>query len=245
MAALPSSSTPDGRYVFFFDIDNCLYSRNFKIHQLMQDLIDDYFQHHLSLDRADAVVLHKRYYQDYGLALDGLIRHHKIDALEYNTEVDDALPLEEILSPDNELRKLLEGVDKNKVKMWLFTNAYANHGKRVVKLLGIDDLFEGITYCDYAAEDGLVCKPKEEAFLKAMKEASATDRSKCYFVDDSATNCKGGTDFGWTAAHFVEEGLPEPAGKASKFQIRHLKELKGIFPELFKGEGSSAFLKLL
>ncbi|KAF3918613.1 hypothetical protein AA313_de0203328 [Arthrobotrys entomopaga] len=234
MASLPSSSVADDRFVFFFDIDNCLYSRNFRIHNLMQDLIDDYFQHHLSLDRDSAIVLHKRYYQDYGLALDGLIRHHKIDALEYNTEVDDALPLESILKPDVELRKLLEGVDRAKVKMWLFTNAYVNHGKRVVRLLGVDDLFEGITYCDYAAEEGLVCKPKVEAFEKAMREAAVTDKSKCYFVDDSAGNCKGATEFGWTAAHFVEEGLPEPSKMVSKFRVRNLKELRGVYPELFK-----------
>ncbi|KAF3185689.1 hypothetical protein TWF225_005079 [Orbilia oligospora] len=236
MASLPSSSTPDERLVLFFDIDNCLYSRNFKIHDRMQLLIHDYFEHHLSLDRADAITLHKRYYKDYGLALDGLIRHHKIDALEYNTEVDDALPLEDILKPDPELRILLEKVDKSKVKMWLFTNAYVNHGRRVVRLLGLDDLFEGITYCDYA-EEKLVCKPKEEAFLKAMKEASVKDKSKCFFVDDSPSNCKGATEFGWTrTAHFVEEGLPEPAVKASKFQIRNLKELPTVFPELFKPE---------
>ncbi|EPS45332.1 hypothetical protein H072_690 [Dactylellina haptotyla CBS 200.50] len=234
MASLTSSSTADDRFVFFFDIDNCLYSRNYKIHNLMHDLIDDYFEHHLSLDRANAIILHKRYYKDYGLALDGLIRHHKIDALEYNTEVDDALPLEDILKPDLELRSLLQKIDKTKVKMWLFTNAYVNHGKRCVRLLGIDDLFEGITYCDYAAEEGLVCKPKKEAFEKAMREAAVTDKSKCYFVDDSADNCKGATAFGWTAAHFVEDGLPEPATMASKFRVRHLKELTDVYPELFK-----------
>ncbi|KAK6507521.1 hypothetical protein TWF481_005952 [Arthrobotrys musiformis] len=236
MASLTSSSTPDDRLVLFFDIDNCLYSCNYKIHDRMLVLIHDYFERHLSLDRADAVNLHKRYYKDYGLSLDGLIRHHKIDALEYNTEVDDALALEEVLSPDPELRRLLERVDKTKVKMWLFTNAYVNHGRRVVKILGVDDLFEGITYCDYA-EEKLVCKPREEAFVKAMREASVTDRSKCFFVDDSLSNCKGATAFGWTqTAHFVEEGLPEPETKASKFQINNLKELPSIFPQLFKPE---------
>lgn len=147
----------------------------------MSELIDQYFIKHLSLSRDEAYELHQRYYKDYGLAIEGLVRHHKIDPLEYNTQVDDALPLQDILSPDADLRNLLESIDKSKIKMWLFTNAYVTHGKRVVKLLGIEDLFEGITYCDYGAET-LLCKPDEKMFAKAMREAGIDTHNKCYFV---------------------------------------------------------------
>lgn len=125
--------------------------------------------------------MHTRYYKDYGLAIEGLVRHHKVDPLEYNRLVDDALPLEDILSPNPKLRELLEDLDTTKAKPWLFTNAYINHGKKVVKLLGVDDLFEGITFCDYGAEK-LLCKPAEEMFQKAMKESGAKSRKDCYFV---------------------------------------------------------------
>ncbi len=63
-----------------------------KVHDLMADLIDQYFATHLSLPYEDAVRLHKEYYQNYGLAIEGLVRHHQIDPLEYNAKVDDALP---------------------------------------------------------------------------------------------------------------------------------------------------------
>jgi pyrimidine and pyridine-specific 5'-nucleotidase len=122
-----------------------------------------------------------RYYKDYGLAIEGLVRHHKVDALDYNHQVDDALPLQDIMSEDPKLRKLLEDLDTTKVKPWLFTNAYITHGKRVVKLLGVEDLFEGITYCDYAATKFL-CKPSPEMFKKAMSEAGVTLVEDCYFV---------------------------------------------------------------
>lgn len=153
----------------------------------LDSLIDKYFQTHLSLSQADANELHMRYYKDYGLAIEGLVRHHKVDPLEYNTQVDDALPLEDILQPNPQLRKLIEDIDTTKVKLWLFTNAYVTHGKRVVKLLGIDDLFEGITYCDYGARP-LLCKPSKDMFEKAMKEASAVDRTRCYFVGKHSDN---------------------------------------------------------
>lgn len=147
----------------------------------MQKLIDNFFVRHLSLSVDDALMLHKKYYKEYGLAIAGLHRHHKIQPLEFNREVDDMLPLDDILKPDPELRSLLQKFDRTKVKMWLFTNAHITHGKRVVRLLGIEDCFEGITYCDYAAEQ-LLCKPRPEMFRKAEEEAMAPSVDQCYFV---------------------------------------------------------------
>lgn len=126
-------------------------------------------------------MLHMKYYQDFGLAISGLVRHHKVDPLEYNREVDDALPLDGLITPNPELRRLLEDIDKSKVKMWLFTNAHITHGKRVVKLLGIEDLFEGITFCDYRKLP-FVCKPHREMFEKAEAEAGVRSVEDCYFV---------------------------------------------------------------
>ncbi|DAA72541.1 TPA_exp: Uncharacterized protein A8136_6344 [Trichophyton benhamiae CBS 112371] len=228
-----SNGTRDSRPVFFFDIDNCLYSRDSKIHDLMQELIDKFFVKHLSLDVEDAVMLHHRYYKEYGLAIEGLTRFHKIDPLMFNREVDDALPLDDILKPNMKLRTLLEDFDKTKVKLWLLTNAYVTHGKRVVKLLGVDDLFEGITYCDYGAEK-LVCKPDREMYLKAEREAGAASPEQCYFVDDSHLNCRHAQAHNWTTIHFVEPTLPAPETRASKYQIADLEEIRTLFPQFFK-----------
>lgn len=95
----------------------------------------------------DALMLHQQYYKDYGLAIEGLARFHKIDPMEFNREVDDALPLDDILSPDPELRALLEAFDKTKVKLWLFTNAHITHGMRVVRLLGVGKSNMGAASC--------------------------------------------------------------------------------------------------
>ncbi|KAI1205689.1 pyrimidine 5-nucleotidase [Annulohypoxylon truncatum] len=228
----PNGATTS-RPVLFFDIDNCLYPRSTKVHDLMADLIDVYFATHLGLPEEEAVKLHKEYYKNYGLAIEGLVRHHQIDPLDYNAKVDDALPLEGIIKQNPQLRKLLEDIDTSKVKLWLLTNAYVTHGRRVVKLLGIDDLFEGLTYCDYS-QVPIICKPHKDMFAKAMKEAGVDRAEDCYFVDDSYANAVGAQQLGWTSAHLVEEGLPVPATQASKYQIRHLEELREVFPQFFK-----------
>ncbi|KKK12567.1 hypothetical protein P175DRAFT_0494756 [Aspergillus ochraceoroseus IBT 24754] len=223
----------DSKPVFFFDIDNCLYPRGSNIHDEMQKLIHQFFVRHLSLNADDAHLLHTKYYKEYGLAIEGLTRHHKIDPLEFNRQVDDALPLDQILKPDPKLRKLLEDIDRDKVKMWLLTNAYVTHANRVVKLLGVEDLFEGITYCDYG-QTPLVCKPTQAMYEKAEKEAGAPSTEQCYFVDDSGLNCKHAADRGWQTVHLVEHGLPMPEAPVSQFLIRDLEELRTCFPHLFK-----------
>lgn len=231
-----TTTTQDDRLIFFFDIDNCLYAKSKNVHDHMARLINEYFITHLSVPAEEATRLHLQYYKDYGLAIEGLARYHQIDPLDFNHKVDDALPLDELLSPDPELRSLLESFDKTKVKMWLFTNAHITHGKRVVRLLEIEDLFEGITYCDYG-ERPLVPKPLPAMFEKAERQAGATttDYSKIYFVDDSWLNCKRAYERGWVnTVHLVEPQVEEPEEKACKYQIAHLKELFQLFPELRK-----------
>ena len=196
-------------------------------------MIDDYIENNLSVSREDAHNLHTKYGLDHGLVVEGLVRHYGIDTLEFNAKVDDALPLEELLCPDPELLKFLQDIDKTKVKLWLFTNAYVNHGKRVVRLLGVEDQFEGITYCDYGASP-LRCKPHKDVYAKAMQDAGVTNAKRCYFVDDSATNCRGAEKLGWTTVHFLEEHIKIPEEYVCKHRIRTLHGLRTVFPQFFK-----------
>ena len=204
---------------------------------------------HLELSEEDATMLHQRYYKEYGLAIEGLVRHHQVDPLEYNEKVDNALPLDQILSPDPKLRQLLQDFDRTKVKLWLFTNAYVQHAERVIRLLSIEDQFEGVTFCDYAAPK-LVCKPHTESFEKAEQDAGVESFEDCYFVgmalvrlerqpltrqvDDSRLNCTHAQARGWTTVHKIEPEDPEPETRAAKHQIRSLYELRELFPHLFK-----------
>ena len=151
----------------------------------MADLINSFFEKHLELPHEDAVRLHQEYYQNYGLAIEGLVRHHKIDPLDFNAQVDDSLPLEDIIKPRPELKQLLLGLDRKKVRPWLFTNAYVTHARRVLKVLEIEDMFEGLTYCDYSSVP-FFCKPQKNMYLKAMKEAGIDDVNQCYFVGQYA-----------------------------------------------------------
>lgn len=152
----------------------------------MVDLINDFIANHLHLSPEDAKLLHQKYNQNYGLAITGLALHNKIHPLEFNREVDDALPLDDLITPNPRLTKLLADIDRSKVKMWLFTNAYITHAQRVIRLLEIEDMFEGITYCDYS-KTPIRSKPHREMFEKAEIEAGASSVDGCFFVGKPPT----------------------------------------------------------
>lgn len=224
--------------VFFFDIDNCLYNRSTRIHDLMQESIHKYFKSQLKLEDEEAHRLHHTYYREYGLAIRGLVMFHGINALEYNRMVDDSLPLQDILKPDPALRRMLQDLKRSgKVdKLWLFTNAYKNHGVRCVKLLGVADLFDGITYCDYAQRDTLICKPDVRAFERARLQSGLGDYSNAWFVDDSGNNIDQGIALGMRKCiHLVEDEVDENLGKtpAGSHVIKEIVHLPKALPELF------------
>lgn len=234
----PETPIPDPDLkVFFFDIDNCLYKRSTRIHDLMQQSIHDYFKIQLSVDDEEAHRLRSTYYREYGLAIRGLTLFHGINAMEYNRMVDDALPLQTILKPDLALREMLLKLRQSgKVdKLWLFTNAYKNHGLRCVRLLGIADLFDGITYCDYAKRD-LICKPDVRAFDRAKMQSGLGSFENSWFVDDSGSNINKGIEIGMKkCVHLVEDEVDEILGKtpAGSLVIRDITDLPQAVPELF------------
>lgn len=58
-------------------------------------------------------------------------------------------------------------------------------------------------------------------------------------LDDSYGNVVGAKKLGWASVHLVEEGLPVPRTPASEYQIRHLEELRNIFPQFFKSSNEA------
>ena len=113
---------------------------------LLSDRSSAYFVS-LGLEDEKATKLPHHYYTEYGLALRGLVRHHEVgkspsplpylsdaqlfslffpcsDPIDFDRKCDGSLPLEQIIKPDPALRKLLEDIDRSKVRVWALTNAY-------------------------------------------------------------------------------------------------------------------------
>lgn len=197
--------------IFYFDIDNCLYNRSTRIHDMMEVKIHKYFKDNLQLNDEEAHNLHLNYYKTYGLAIEGLVRNHEVDAMEYNAVVDDSLDLKSVLKYNKKLRELLQHIKETNDfdYFWLVTNAYKNHALRVISFLGLGDIFDGLTFCDYASYP-ILCKPMNDYFYKCfnLTQVDYNDQNTMsyqYFVDDSELNVKAAHKLHLgNVIHFIE-----------------------------------------
>ncbi|KAJ2775530.1 suppressor of deletion of TFIIS [Coemansia nantahalensis] len=213
--------------VLFLDIDNCLYPPDLGIDKMMKERIYAFGREN-GLDAESVEATCSTYYRDYGLSVRGFIRHHGIDPAAFNEKVDESLPLEAVIATDPALRAMLESV---RVRRWAFTNASLQHARRVLRCLGVDDLFEGITSCDYCEPD-FPCKPERRAYDKAVREARAGAPQQCYFADDSIKNVAAARDLGWTAV-LVSPAVEQVCAAAGSEQVRTVHQLPLVLPQLF------------
>ncbi|KLO18039.1 pyrimidine 5-nucleotidase [Schizopora paradoxa] len=250
-----SSSYDDKRAIIWFDIDNTLYSETTKVAEAMCERVDAYFST-LGIQKEEAGKIRRQYRSQYGLVLRGLVRHYRIDTLEYDSRCDGSLPLQTLLKPDAYVRKLLQAIDRSKFRVWALTNAYKTHATRVLEVLDLHDQFEGIVYCDYA-EPNFACKPEPAYYASALRRAGIKDTSKCYFIDDSSeyhilysgslvakrprrgteNNVVAAKQLGWgKCVHFSESksaNVDSETSSSGYHTISSLDQLKDIWPEIF------------
>ncbi|KAF9133364.1 hypothetical protein BGW39_009961 [Mortierella sp. 14UC] len=191
----------------------------------MKARIEQYFRDS-GIPHNEVERLAHRYYVDYGLAIRGLIEKHP------DNKVDGGLPLEKLLTPNPDLRTMIESMRIG--KKWLFTNAGENHARRVIRILGLEGLFHGMTFCNYL-EPHFVCKPDRKSFSKAMREAGVEDPRMCFFADDSAPNIKMAVKLGWTGVHVVERFRGMVEGE-KWFRVETLVELPTVLPQFWDGQ---------
>ncbi len=111
-------------------------------------------------------------------------------------------------------------------KKWIFTNADADHAKRVLKVLGIEDCFSGII--DVRALDFL-CKPDRKAYVRALDLAGEANPENCVLLDDSIRNLTPAHQLGYTT---VLVGSTEQY-QAADYSIESLKDLPQVFKQLW------------
>ncbi|KIS68429.1 uncharacterized protein UMAG_03518 [Mycosarcoma maydis] len=209
ISGLPDASLRTNEAIVWLDIDNTLYKRSTRIADLMAERIRAYF-HGMGLSEEEAKALHTSYYKTYGLAIRGLVKHHQIDPLDYDRKCDASLPLEDILRPDHQIKRLLTDLDRTRVRVFALTNAYIYHADRVLRLLDLADQVEGIVYCDYAVPD-FACKPELDYYRAALLAVQASPTTRNYFVDDSSLNIVAAKELGWhSCIYFREKDEPLP-----------------------------------
>ncbi len=176
--------------IVLFDLDNTLYPAECGLFDMVDVRINAFMTDQAGIDEADVNHLRVKYWNDYGVTLQGLMRHHGVNPEEYLNYVHD-VDVRSRVRPDPELRRMLEEMPQQKV---IFTNGCRVHVDRVLAALEIEGLFDAvfdIRVADYQP------KPCLEPYQKVLQQL-AVDPEDCLMVEDSLANLRTAKQMGMT-----------------------------------------------
>lgn len=206
----------------FFDLDATLYPVSNGLWKIIKKRISGYMIERMGLPADHVAVLREEYYRKYGTTLAGLRQHYQADPKDYLDYVH-GVPLEDYIRPNPALRVMLESLPQN---LWVFTNSDRPHAERVLSILGIKDLFDGIS--DVYALD-FHNKPTPEAYRRTLALAGNPAPEKCVMFDDLVPNIIAAQEMGFYAVLVSEDTSHNKAN----LQIQDLLELPSKMPELW------------
>lgn len=171
-----------------FDLDETLYPSQSGLMAGIGRLMSRYMEERLGMSPTAVPTLREHYYRTYGTTMRGLQIHHGIDPEDYLAYVH-KIPLEDYIGPNDELDRVLAEIEMEKV---VFTNASAEHARRVLAVLGIERHFNCII--DVRAL-GYIAKPDPEAYRRAL-EVLDVEGDECLIIDDRARNLAPAKELG-------------------------------------------------
>ncbi len=201
----------------FFDLDDTLYPPGRGVWGEIARRINRYMVDHVGIPEPEVEALRRKYFTEYGTTFNGLRREHGVVPEHFYRFVHD-IPLDEYLAPDAELRRMLESLPQRKI---VFSNADRGHIQRVLSILEVSDLFDGIV--DIFAT-GFACKPLDAAYRIARQKAGSPAAAGCMLVDDLSRNLVPAGNLGWKTV-LVHNAAPDGAADHQIETIYRLAEL--------------------
>ncbi len=167
---------------YIFDLDNTLYPESLNVFGLIDQRINRYMHEKLRIPEPEVDVLRRHYWKVYGVTLNGLMIHYRVDPEDFLHYVHD-VDLSHVLKPNQKLRRALKGISSNKI---IFTNGSSRHAENVLSALGIEDIFQDIFDVRVAS---FKPKPFLEPYLKVLEAMNSKGRD-CVMIDDIPENLK-------------------------------------------------------
>jgi putative hydrolase of the HAD superfamily len=206
------------RYILF-DLDNTLYPRACGLFHLIEERIKEYLRVKLNLTYDEAAALRRRYLQEYGFTLIGLMNHNGIDPEDYLSFVHE-VDVEGVLAEDRGLARMMSCIPLEKV---IVTNGTERHAQRVIRSLGIESFFShifDIAFMQYCP------KPHRSTFHRVLDHLGVAGDA-CLMLDDHVPTLATARALGMTTIYV---GNAEQA--EADYQIAEIKGLEKILRDL-------------
>lgn len=197
--------SPDLTHVdtWLFDLDHTLYPEDAGLVPLVEARMNAFIMRKLGLGEAEAQALRDRYFEELGATLAGLLKHDQIDGHEYLEDVHE-VPLDALVA-EPALRAALQRLPGRRL---VFTNAGGSYAHRVLRKLGIDDLFDDVFHLGLS---DFVPKPHLKSFEALLALHAVAPATTCFF-EDMERNLKPAAELGMTTVLVGANALESTAG---------------------------------
>lgn len=182
--------------VWLFDLDNTLHDASHAAFDELHVAMGDYIGAHLDLSPEAASALRRRYWLRYGATLLGLVRHNAVSATHFLEETHRLPGLEDRLRTSAHDRHALKRLAGRK---FVLTNAPRAYALRVMAVLGLTKLFEGVISIDEMTMFGDL-RPKPDArMLRRVAVLLRVPAHRCVLVEDTLVHQKAARRVGMRA----------------------------------------------
>lgn len=209
---------------WIFDLDNTLYPASADLFGLIDKRMTAYVGRVLGLSEAEAYATQKRFFQEHGTTLSGLMRQHEVDPHHFLADVH-AIEMD-ALEEDARLARLIARLPGRKL---VFTNGDADYARRVLARLGLSETFEAIHDIHACA---YLPKPDPAAY-RSFCEAQAVDPTRACFVEDMARNLKPAKAIGM-ATVWIDNGSEQGHDADRSFVDHRITDLGDWLEQLLE-----------
>lgn len=207
-----------------FDLDDTLYPVNAGLMQEISVRMNEFMIKNLGIPEADVSRVRQDYWARYGTTLRGLYIERHIDAQAFLDFVHD-IRVSEYLQADLELNAVLVALPQTK---YIFTNAPADHARRVLDALGVGEHFAEIYDINFIEYES---KPTRSAYEKVLAAIGA-QADACLMVEDSARNLVPAKDLGMhTVLLDVKSSAVQPVPGVD-YVIQRIYQIVDVLKEL-------------
>ncbi len=191
---------------WLFDLDDTLHDAASASMPQLVAAMTDYVAEHAGVSTSEATALRKSYWLKYGATLLGLVRHHGVKPAHFLHHTHVLPGLEERLrwhAADLHALARLPG------RKFILTNAPAAYARRVLAVLGIGQVFDGLLSIEDMHMFGHL-RPKPDArMLRRVAARLKVPPRRCTLVEDTLVHQKAACRVGMRTV-WMQRWLPAP-----------------------------------